>query len=58
MKMTSKMTLPAVGLGVAAGAAVMMAMKPREKHSVQKVAGKAIQAVGEAVESFSNSMKM
>ena len=46
--------LPAVGLSMAAGAAVLMMTKPKKKSgSVQKAAGKALKAVGEAVEHFS-----
>lgn len=52
MKM-NKAVLPAVGLSVAAGAAVLMMMKPKQKPgTVQMAAGKAIKAVGEAVENF------
>ncbi len=47
-----KTVLPAVGVTVVAGAAVLM-MKPRKRHHVQRAAGRAIKAVGEAVENFS-----
>ena len=33
-------------------------MRPRKKKSVQAAAGKAIKAVGEAVEHFSSGLKM
>ena len=53
-----KVVLPAVGMGMAA-AAVGMAMHSRRKKtpSLQSAAGKAIKAVGEVVENFSNMTK-
>ena len=52
MKMKMGM-VPAVGLSMAAGAAVLMMTKPKKKPStMQRAAGKAIKAVGEAVEHF------
>jgi len=57
MKMKMGM-LPAVGLSMAAGAAVLMMTKPKKKPgNVQKAAGKALKAVGEVVENY-NGMKM
>ncbi len=60
--MTTKMNkavLPMVGLGVVAAATVgAVMMKPKKKTTVQAAAGKAIKAVGEAVENFSSAMKM
>lgn len=53
-----KAVLPAVGLSVAAGAALLMMAKPNKKQKLQKTAGKAIKAVGEAVENFSGTLKM
>ena len=50
--------LPAVGLSMAAGAAVLMMVKPRQKNGgVQKAAGKALKAMGEVVEHY-NGIKM
>ena len=55
MKMNKAM-LPAVGLSMAAGAAVLMMTKPKKKPgNVQRAAGKALKAVGEAVENFSGA---
>ena len=57
MKMKMGM-LPAVGLSMAAGAAVLMMTKPKKKQgTVQKAAGKALKAVGEVVENY-NGVKM
>ena len=57
MKMKMGM-LPAVGLSMAAGAAVLMMTRPKKKTgAVQKAAGKALKAVGEVVEHF-NGMKL
>ena len=58
MKPMNKAVLPAVGLGVAAAATLgAVMMRPRKKKSVQAAAGKAIKAVGEAVEHFSSGLK-
>ena len=53
-----KVVLPVMGMGMAA-AAVGMAMHSRKKKppTFQSAAGKAIKAVGEVVENFSNGMK-
>ena len=52
-----KALLPAVGMGVAAAAVGATMMMRRKKPTMQAAAGKAIKAVGEVVESFSNAMK-
>ena len=57
-KAKMKMVLPAVGVSMAAGAALLMMAKPKKKHQMQKAAGRAIQAVGEAVEHFPGNLKM
>ena len=50
--------LPAGGLSMAAGAAVLMMVKPKQKPGgVQKAAGKALKAMGEMVENY-NGIKM
>lgn len=55
MKMKMGM-IPAVGLSMAAGAAVLMMTKPKKKTgTMQKAAGKALKAVGEAVENYSGA---
>ena len=59
MKPMNKAVLPAVGLGVAAAATLGAVMvRPKRKKSVQAAAGKAIKAVGEAVEHFHGGLKM
>ena len=50
MKLDKKAVLPAMGVGMAAGAAMLMLAAPRKKHTMQKTAGRAIRAVGEAIE--------
>ena len=55
----SKTVLPMVGLSMAAAVTVgAVMMRPSKKKKMQAAAGKAIKAVGEAVESFSSAMKM
>ena len=59
MKMDKKTVLPIAGATMAAGAAIGMMMMPKKKkHTAQKAAGKALKAVGEAVENFNGSLKM
>lgn len=59
MKLGKKAMLPVAGATMAAGAAIGMMMLPKKKkHSAQKAAGRAIKAVGEAVEHFDGSFKM
>ena len=43
-KAKMKMVLPAVGVSMAAGAALLMMAKPKKKHQMQKAAGRAIRA--------------
>ncbi|HIT31879.1 MAG TPA: hypothetical protein IAC25_03470 [Candidatus Enterenecus stercoripullorum] len=57
-KAKMKAVLPAVGVSMAAGAALLMMVRPKKKHNIQKAAGKAIRAVGEAVENFPGGLKM
>ena len=57
-KAKMKMVLPAVGGSMAAGAALLLMAKPKKKHQRQKAAGRAIRAVGEAVENFPGNLKM
>ena len=54
-----KKILPAVGVSIAAGAALLMMTRPgKKKHKMQKTAGRAIKAVGEAVEHYHGGFKM
>lgn len=50
MKLDKKTVLPAMGASMAAGAAMLMLTRPHKKHKLQKTAGRAIKAVGEAME--------
>ena len=52
-----KVVLPAVGVSMAAGAAVLMMARPK-KSGVQKAAGKALHAMGDAVERFPGTLKL
>jgi archaellin len=48
-----KTVLPIAGVTMAAGAAlVMMSRSGKKQHKMQKTAGRAIKAVGEAVEHY------
>ena len=49
--------LPTVGLGVVAGAALGLALAPKKQHK-KSPAGKALKAVGEVVENFSEAIHM
>ncbi len=58
MKMDKKAVIPIAGAAMVAGAALVMSMRPKKKTNMQKAAGRAIKAVGEAVENFHGSLKM
>ena len=59
VKKMGKTVLPLAGVGMAAGAALLMMTRPQKKqHKMQKTAGRAIKAVGEAVEHFNGGFKM
>ena len=57
-KAKMKAVLPAVGVSMAAGAALLMMARPKKKPSVQQAAGRALHAMGDAVEHFPGSLKM
>ena len=50
MKVDKKTVLPAMGVSMAAGAAMLMLAQPHKKRRLQKTAGRAIRAVGDAIE--------
>ena len=50
--------LKGVGIGMAAGAALGMAMAPKKKTNLKKAAGRAIKTVGEVVENISAAIAM
>lgn len=59
MKIDKTTMWPIAGATMVAGAAIGIAMMPkRKKMTAQKAAGRAIKAVGEAVENFSGQLKM
>lgn len=59
MKRIGKKTLPIAGMSMAAGAALlMMTQFGKKQRRMQKTAGRAIKAVGEAVEHFHGSFKL
>ena len=53
-----KKVLPLAGMSMVAGAALMMMRPQKKQHRMQKTAGRAIKAVGEAVEHYHGSFKM
>lgn len=56
--MNAKGILPALGLGMVAGAALGMALKPRDQAMIKRKAGHAMKAVGNAVEDLMDSAGM
>ncbi len=56
--MNMKGILPILGIGVVAGAALGMAVKPHDQAVIKQKAGHAAKAVGEAVENISDAMRM
>lgn len=55
--MTAKGILPILGIGVAAGAAAVMALKPRDQAMIKDKAGHAMKTVGTAMENISDAMR-
>lgn len=55
--MNAKGILPILGLGVAAGAALGMAIKPHKQAMIKEKAEHAVKAVGEAMENISDAMR-
>lgn len=56
MKKMNKTVLPLAGVGMAAGAALLMMTRPgKKRQKMQKTAGRAIKAVGEVVEHYHGS---
>ena len=58
INMNTKGMLPILGLGMAAGAALSMAIKPQKQAVIKRKAGEAMKTVGEAVENISDAMRM
>ena len=57
MKMTLGM-MSVAGMSMLAGGLVGMALSPKKKKQMQKAAGKAVKAAGEAMESLSGTMNL
>lgn len=55
--MNAKGILPVLGIGMAAGAALGMALKPKDQAMIKQKAGQAAKAVGEAMENISDAMR-
>ena len=57
--MTSTQFFRGMGVGIAMGAAISVAMYPKKKvHPMKKKAGRALHAVGDAVENLSSVLGM
>ncbi len=56
--MTKGQFMAGMGIGLAAGAVMGMAMSVTKKRDIKRAADKAIKAVGEVVENISDSMGM
>ena len=57
--MTSTQFFRGMGVGIAMGAAISVAMYPKKKvHPMKKKAGRALHAVGDAVEKLSSVLGM
>ena len=57
-KKMKKSVLPLAGATMIAGAAFLMLNRPSKRQKMQKTAGRAIKAVGDAVEHFNGGFKM
>ena len=56
--MTKHQFIAGMGMGVAAGAALGMAMSGTKKREIKRAGDKAIKAVGEVVENLSDNIGM
>lgn len=54
--MNAKGILSALGIGVAAGAALGMALKPKDQAMIKQKAGQAARFVGDAMDNLSDAM--
>lgn len=54
--MNTKSIWPILGIGMAAGAAIGMAIKPKDQAVIKQKAGQAVKTVGEAMENVSQAM--
>ena len=56
MNMNKKAILPILGVGMVAGAALSMSLKPKEQAMIKQKAGQAARFVGDAMENISDAM--
>ena len=54
--MNTKGVLSVLGIGMAAGAALGMALKPKDQAMIKQKAGQAARFVGDAMENISDAM--
>jgi len=52
----AKNLLPILGLGMVAGAALSMTLKPKDQAMIREKAGIAMKTVGDAMENFGNTI--
>jgi len=50
--------LRGMGLGMAAGAAIGIALAPKKKRTLKRAAGKVLRSAGEAAENLSSAIEM
>jgi len=55
--MNAKGIWPVLGIGMAAGAALGMALKPKDQAMIKQKAGQAARFVGDAMENLSDAMR-
>ena len=56
--MNTKGILPILGIGMAAGAAIGMAIKPKDQALIKQKANQAVKTVGDTMENVIDSIKM
>lgn len=54
--MQVKNILPVLGLGMVAGAALSMTLKPKDQAMIREKAGSAMKTVGDAMENIGNTI--
>lgn len=55
--MNTKSLLSALGIGMAAGAALTMTLKPRDQAMIREKAGQAMKTVGSAMENVAQNIQ-
>lgn len=54
--MNNKVILPVLGIGMVAGAALGMTLKPKDQAMIKQKAGQAAKFVGDAMDNISDAM--